>query len=207
MFKDLSKIVEVLLKDRTITIGKAMERFALTMPIISSFCSKHSEKYPFIFYQNNVMKRRKIDFHDAFKMAMERKGGLQTVVKLNARSKAISDKAAKKLFDSADQLQLVSKQQCKTMSRRVKDSLAALKEDGDAERFRFNLHTLKSLADFLLRTKSIVNWLRYVLDHPELNKDKKIIKEAYKSVGIAMRKAVVRFNSSHHLGKYERIML
>lgn len=207
-YKDLTKIVEVLLKDRTITIGNAMDRFALTMPIISSFCSKLPDKYTFIFFQNNVMKHKSIDFHDAFKMAMERKGGLQAVVKLRERSKAIADKAAQKKWAEADQLHAACKKECKTMSHRVKASMGALKEEkGNLDDFRYRLYTLKSVYDLLFRTKGIVNWLRFVLDSQELKMDNKVVKEACKSVRHAVQKATARFNASASMGKYERIAL
>lgn len=204
--KDFAGVVELLLKDRKISIKEAMDRFAFTIPNLSDFRSKMPEKYPPL-----VPKLRKfdlIDFADAFKMAMERKGGLQTIVKIKDRAQVAAEKSLEKLALEAAQLQTKSEEHCETMALRVKNGLSTIKDkDNNPTMFSCNLGSLRKVLEMIVLTEGFINWIGFVLEDPETKKDRTIIGNACKNLRRQMVKLVDLYNYHCALGNYERIVL
>ena len=204
----MKKILELILNHgdpllREITVKEAVARFALTMPSILHYCSGLPKESPF-----HCLKLRgyyKIPFMVAFTLALERKGGLQKVAKLKVAKLAIQDKTTEKIVVASRSVLIKAQVNLGQMMDGISQAITTLKNVQNREKFLGRITILKTVRETILRVDAMTEWLRYVLETPQLNKDRVIIRKATKTLKDQHDTLVRRYNSHHRLGQYEMI--
>ena len=193
------RIVKTIFAQRTvrITISDAMRRFFLSAQTIFSLNTRLPGKYPPLYRKGQI-----IQFSDVFDMAMSRKGGLATVTKLRARAQARVNKAMKKVLESAEELHRRSADDLDIMMFSVQAGIVRFESRLNGDAFRFKITVLKTVRDSIAKSETMVNWLRYVIETPQLGMDKVTINRACKTVEECMTKTIECYNSQSHVGKY-----
>ena len=188
---------------KKITVKEAVARFALTLPSILNYCSGLPKESP--FYRLKLRSYNEIPFMAAFTLAVERKGGFQKVAKLKARSLAIKDKTTEKIASASRSVLTKAQVNLEQMMDGTSQAIDKLKNVHNREKFMGRITILKTMRETILRVDAMAEWLRYVLETPQLNKDRVIIRKATKTLKDQHDTLVRRYNSHHRMGEYEII--
>lgn len=208
--QSLLHVLNLILKNHSvvsqeISVVEAVRRFALSLPIINTFFTNQPSES--MYHHFTARKYQSILFISAFKLAIERKGGLHTIVKIKDRWIAIRNRTTERMVNTASQvLESVNAKQLQMMDG-TNQAILMLKNEGNREKFMGRITILRSVRDNIVRTQTMADWLHYVLETPQLNKDRGVIRKAVKNLAHHQCVLIRRYNSHHRLGQYEKIVV
>jgi hypothetical protein len=206
----LESILHLILKHRAvfeqeISVREAMRRFALTLPNIICFFAEQPTASP--YYRSMAQKHHRILFISAFKLAAERKGGLQKIAQLKDRAAAVRDRTTERMVGAAAKGLERANRNLTEMMDGINRAIAALRSEENREKFMGRITILKSVRDNIVRAQTTADWLQYVLETPQLNKDRVVIRKAAKSLEHHEGALIRRYNSHHRSGHYDKIVI
>lgn len=187
----LSKVIASIMegdlsrKVKELSLKEAMARFVLPMPLILKFCRALPDSSPYHIANDArgtrsaaFKERTRILFTDAFGLAMNRKGGLQTVAKLKDEAAAANTLALEKTIDSSRRYLAEVELSLERMLKGVDYAMDQLKKEQHKVSIGRN-SVLKAMRHAVNRVQDKADFLRCTLNASPASKQF-AIKEATK---------------------------